>query len=86
VQALAMMNNSHVIQSSKILAEKIKREAGAGIDARVRRAYELVYSRPPRPEELSVIRASLQGKAEDSSAWRVFCQALLGTSEFLYSN
>jgi hypothetical protein len=86
VQALAMMNNSLVIQNSKILAERIEREAGPGIDKRVRRAYEIVYSRPPRPEELNVIHALLQGKAKDPSAWRVVCQALLGTSEFLYSN
>jgi hypothetical protein len=86
VQALAMMNNSLVIQSSKVLAARIEKEAGEGIEARVRRAYELVYSRAPRPEELKVIHSSLEGKEKDPSAWRVFCQALLGTSEFLYSN
>jgi hypothetical protein len=86
LQALAMMNNPLVIQSSKVLAERIQKEAGVEINDRVRRAYELVYSRSARPEELKVIRASFEGKANDSSAWRVFCQALLGTSEFLYSN
>ena len=86
VQALAMMNNGFVIQSSKVLAERIQKDAGPEIDDRVRRAFDLVYSRPPRPEELKIIRATLQGKEKDSSAWRVFCQALLGSSEFLYSN
>ncbi len=86
VQSLAMMNNPFVIQSSKTLAERIAKEGGAGIEPRVRRAYELVYARPPRPEELKVIHAALEGKEKDESAWRVFCQALLGTSEFLYSN
>ena len=85
VQSLAMMNNILVIQASKVLAERIANEGGA-IDSRVRRAYELVYSRPPRAEELKVIHAAIEGKATDESAWRVFCQALLGTSEFLYSN
>ncbi len=85
VQALAMMNNSLLIQSSKALAEKLEKEAGAGFDSRVRRAYELVYSRPPRPDELKVIHAALEGKGGDPSAWRVFCQALFGASDFLYS-
>lgn len=85
VQSLAMMNNILVIQASKVLAERIANEGGA-IDSRVRRSYELVYSRPPRAEELKVIHAAIEGKATDESAWRVFCQALLGTSEFLYSN
>ena len=85
VQSLAMMNNSLVIQSSKVFAERIEKEAGAAFDARVRRAYELAYSRAPRPEELKVIHAALEGKDKDPSAWRVFCQALFGASEFLYS-
>jgi hypothetical protein len=86
VQSLAMMNNVLVIQASKVLAERIAKEGGAGIDSRVRRAYELVYSRPPSADELKVIHTALEGKAKDESAWRVFCHALLGTSEFLYSN
>jgi hypothetical protein len=85
VQALAMMNNSLVIESSRVFAARIEKEAGSGFDARVRRAYELAYSRPPRPEELKVIHAALEGAGKDPSAWRVFCQALLGASEFLYS-
>ena len=81
VQALAMMNNSLVIQGSKVFADRLEKEAGAGFDERVRRAYELAYSRPPRPEELKVIHAAIEGK----DTWRVFCQALFGASEFLYS-
>src|SRR5262249_11456215 len=65
-QALAMMNNSLVIRSSKILAERIGKEAGAGVDARVRRAYELVYSRLPRPEERKVIQAAMEGMRGDT--------------------
>lgn len=85
VQALAMMNNSLVIQSSKVFAERLEKETGAGFDERVRRAYELAYSRAPRPEELRVIHAALEGKDKEPSRWRVFCQALFGASEFLYS-
>jgi hypothetical protein len=81
-----MMNNSLVIQGSAALSRRIEKEAGPGLNSRVRRAYELVYGRNPRPEELRVIHTSLEGKENNSSAWRVFCHALLGTSEFLYNN
>ena len=84
VQALAMMNNPLVIQASRTLSQRITKDAGPEINDRVRRVYELVYSRPPLPDELKVIRARLDGKPDDAAEWRVFCQSLLGTSEFLY--
>ncbi len=85
VQSLAMMNNPLVIESAKAFAARLEKEAGAGLDTRLRRAYELAYSRPPRPEELKIIHASFEAKAKDQSAWLILCQALLGANEFLYS-
>src|SRR5262249_16820545 len=60
-------------------------EAGEGFDKRVQRAFELAYSRPARPDELKIIHGALESKSKDSSAWLIFCQALFGASEFLYS-
>src|SRR5207253_8269278 len=59
VQSLAMMNNPLVIESAKAFAASIAKEAGEGIDNRLRRAYELAYSRPPRPEELKILDAAI---------------------------
>jgi hypothetical protein len=84
-QALAMTNNPFVIESARAFAARLEREAGPDWESRVRRAYELAYSRPPRPRELKVIRAALKGKEKDEPAWSVVCQALFGASEFLYS-
>jgi hypothetical protein len=85
VQALALMNSTFVEENAKALADRIETETGVDFDARVRRSYELVYSRPPRPEELRVIHAALETKQADPGAWREFCHALLGSNDFLYT-
>jgi hypothetical protein len=84
-QSLAMMNNPLVIESAKAFAARIAKEAGEGIDNRLRRAYELAYSRPPRAEELKILHAAIETKSGDPGAWLVLCQALFGANEFLYS-
>jgi hypothetical protein len=85
VQALALMNSIFVEDGAKALAERIDKDAGADFDARVRRAYDLVYSRPPRPEELQLIHAILEANRTDPGVWREFCHALLGSNDFLYT-
>jgi hypothetical protein len=85
VQSLAMMNNPLVVESARAFAARIEKDAGASMDNRLRRAYELAYSRPPRTDELKIIHASLEARAKDQSAWLILCQALLGANEFLYS-
>jgi len=85
VQSLALMNNPLVIESARAFAARIEKEAGEGLDSRLRRAFELAYSRPPRPEELRILHASLEAKVKDPSAWMIVCQALLGSNEFLYA-
>jgi mono/diheme cytochrome c family protein len=84
-QALALMNNRFVIASAAAFAARVEREAGPDFERRVRRAFEIAYSRPPRTEELRVVHAALEGKKNDPAAWREFCHALLGSNEFLYS-
>ena len=84
-QSLALMNNPLVIESAKALAARIEKEAGEGLDSRLRRAFELAYSRPPRPEELRILHASLAANVKNPSAWMIVCQALLGANEFLYA-
>jgi len=85
VQSLALMNNPLVIEAAKAFAARVARDAGDGFEKRVQRAFELAYSRPARPEEMSVIRATVEPKSKDQSAWMILCQALFGANEFLYS-
>jgi hypothetical protein len=84
VQSLAMMNSNFVLENSELLAERLEKDAGNDFDARVRRAYELVFARLPRADELKLIHAALESN-KDPKAWREFCHALFGSNEFLYS-
>jgi hypothetical protein len=85
VQSLAMMNNPLVVESAKALSQRIQKDGGGSFEGRLRLAFELVYSRPGRSEELKIIHASLESNRTNPSAWLVLCQALLGANEFLYA-
>jgi hypothetical protein len=85
VQSLAMMNSPLVMETARAFAARLEKDSGVGLDARVRRAYELAYGRPPHPEELRIVHTSLEARSKDPSSWVILCQALLGASEFLYS-
>ena len=57
------------------VAERV--ESAGGLDARVRAAYELLYSRPPTEAEIAVAREFLAG-----DEWTAYAQMLLAGSEF----
>jgi hypothetical protein len=61
------------------LAERLEREAGTtGVEAQVRRAFELAYARPPVADE-GTIAAGLIRK----HGLRAFCRALLNSNELI---
>ncbi len=78
LQRLYFMNNPFVIAQSAALVERLASAAGADPEARIRRAYELLYSRPPEESEISTALAFLE-----TDTWQRYVQALLGSSEFL---
>ena len=78
LQRLYFLNNPFVLAQSKALAERLAVDTGASPEARVRFAYELLYSRPPEEPELMAARAFLE-----TDTWEQYCQALLASSEFL---
>ncbi len=53
-QALFMLNNVFVLEQAAALAKRLLSEAAGGDEARIGRAYELLYARPPKPEELRI--------------------------------
>lgn len=77
LQALAMMNGDLVHEESAFLAKRLEKEAGADRTAQIRRAFELVLNRPPRPEEVDRF-ATFQGPVD------AICRVLLNSNEFLY--
>ncbi len=85
-QQLFVLNSPFVIAQSKALARRLERES-ANESARVNRAHELAFGRPPTAEEVSIAVRYL-GQADDSKGkltrWERYCQALLASNEFLY--
>ena len=78
LQRLYLLNNVFVIERSKALARRLMRETGTATEARIRHAYDLLFSRPPTPSEIDVATTYLA-----SDGWEQYCQALLASSEFL---
>ncbi len=77
-QALTLLNGDFVNRQSRLLADRLKREADDEA-SRVDRAFLLTLCRPPTVEERE---AALQFIKEES--WTQFCRALFNTNEFVY--
>ncbi|MBI84820.1 MAG: hypothetical protein CMJ81_16630 [Planctomycetaceae bacterium] len=77
LQALSMMNGTLVSQSAAALARRIEREAGPDNRDQIVRLFELVFSRPPLPDELERFLSF------DGSLTRL-ARVMLSSNEFLY--
>ena len=78
LQRLYYLNNPFFIEQSAALAERLAADAGSVTDARIRRAYELLFGRKPSDDEIAAGRRYLGG-----DSWERYCQVLLAASEFL---
>ncbi|MBL8176815.1 MAG: DUF1553 domain-containing protein [Bryobacterales bacterium] len=78
LQALALLNNSFLLDQSRFFAERLEREAAA-TPQRIERAFHLAFGRAPDAEER---QASAQLIARHGLA--AFCRALLNSNEFIY--
>ncbi|MBI4909530.1 MAG: PSD1 domain-containing protein [Acidobacteria bacterium] len=83
-QALAALHNPLMVDAASALAERTKTDAGADLVARIRRALELAYSRPAGENEVSFAFAQISRQKDAESGLRMFCQALMGSNDFLY--
>ncbi|MEI6714236.1 MAG: DUF1553 domain-containing protein [Verrucomicrobiota bacterium] len=78
LQALAMSNNEFILQHAAHLATRIENESGSR-EIRLRRAFELVLQRQPKPNELAAATSLLS----EQNLFAI-CRMLLNTNEFLY--
>ncbi len=93
-QSLMMMNNSLVRAAAKAMAERIKPAANETLGESANRAFVFTLGRPPSAEELKESveflkeqAASYKKDGKDNAAVLAltdFCQALLGSNEFIY--
>ena len=72
-----MMNGDLVHEEAVYLAKRVEREAGAERETQVRRVFELVLNRAPKPDELQTF-ARFNGSLDG------ICRVLLNSNEFVY--
>jgi hypothetical protein len=85
-QALFLMNNSFVIRQAEALADRLLARDGDD-DARLTRAYQLCYARPPSAKELKNAQKFIKDYGEKKSrrsAWTALSQALFVSAEFCH--
>ena len=81
LQALSLMNNAFVTRQAQAFAGRVKREAGEGLQERIRRAFSLGLGRAPTQEEAEWSKGLVEEQGLTSLCWGLF-----NTSEFLYVN
>ena len=79
MQRLFFLNSPFVMEQAEALARRLARESPQDGRARIRRAYTLLYGRPPEPAEIRMGLEYLQG---EENPWPKYAQMLLASSEF----
>jgi mono/diheme cytochrome c family protein len=91
-QSLMLMNGDFVLGQARAMAERARREAGAGATELVVAVWRIGYGRDPEPTELQLAGDFLAAaKAESAAsadpeleALTRLCQAVMSSNEFLY--
>jgi hypothetical protein len=79
LQALNLMNSEFVIEQSRRIADRAKRESQDDARASVTRCFELLLNRAPEAEELTACLALAE---KDDLA--LVCRALINSNEFAF--
>lgn len=101
-QALTFLNGEFIQQQARYFAERLVCEAGNDPVAQIKRAFELAFCRPPRPDEIKTsldfltkqkrqIESDSSASKKDSdqvrrSALAALCLVILNTNEFAFVN
>ncbi len=85
-QALLMLNNDFAQVQATELAKRLLREADGNEARRINRAYQLLFARPARKEEVAIAHELLakSGHPDTEAAWRDLAHVLLCSNEFIY--
>lgn len=79
LQALTMMNHQFTLDMAAALEDRINATGAKTPDEKVIAAFRILYQRPPDQEEKEVSLKALSGHG-----MRVFCRAVLNSSELIY--
>ncbi len=91
-QALMMMNSEFAIQAAEAMAHRLlslpdENDTPSSCECRIRAAYKLAFGRQPTVEEVVRDVAFIndtQALIDNVDAWRLYCQAMLASNEFLH--
>ena len=82
LQALVLLNDPIYVEASRVLAERIVRQGGAGVEPRIQFAYQRALSRPARADEANVLAALYQRHHAQYQADKASAEALIHVGEW----
>jgi hypothetical protein len=82
-QSLFLLNNEFALAQARAIADRLQREVPMDADARIERAFQILFNRPARLEELEIAR-SILGPEAAAESWADFVHVLLCSNEFVY--
>ena len=83
LQRLFFLNSELITDRSRGLTARLEKEAGEDPEARIRRAYWLLFGRSPRAEELRLAQSFLV-EMNGQQPWQHLAQILLSSNEFVF--
>ena len=83
LQRLFFLNSELITDRSRALSARLEKEAGEETEARIRRAYWLLFGRSPRAEELRLAQSFL-AETNGPQPWQDLAQVLLSSNEFVF--
>jgi hypothetical protein len=79
LQALNLLNSDFMLLQVQHMTDRVQREAGGDVEAQVRRAFVLTFSRQPTAKEVEMAVELVRQYGLDA-----LCRALLNSNEFLF--
>src|SRR5262245_4942104 len=91
LQQLFVLNSEFMVRNAKALVARLTADPGASEAEHIRRAFVILYARPPTAQELQMGLEFLsggpnaaRGEAGQLTRWEQYAQVLLSANEFLY--
>jgi hypothetical protein len=85
LQKLFVLNSTFMSHRAKALATRLQTQSTPNSEAAVHRAYQLIFNRPPQPEEIELALEFLGKPATgETSRWEQYAHLLLASNELLY--
>ena len=83
LQSLFVMNDAFIHENAAEFARHVSQSAPDD-PQRIHKAFQILYARPPQPEEVQISTEYLAKFPAPDKAWRSLSRALLAANEFIY--